>query len=74
MENKYFKERQEKYDEISKENEQDIVNQKISLRKNKKNEILMSKRAKVLSGKIGSEFKPKIEREKLSQKALSLFE
>ena len=74
MENKYFKERQEKYDEISKENEQDIVNQKISLRKNKKNEILMSKRAKVLSGKIESEFKPKIEREKLSQKALSLFE
>ena len=74
MENKYFQERQDKYDEISKESNEDIINQKISLRKNKKNEILMSKRAKVLSSKIPSEFETKIEKEKLSPKALSLFE
>ena len=74
MENKYFKERQEKYDEILKENSENRINQKISLRKSKKNEILMSKRAKVLSCKIPSEYEIKIEKQKLSQKVLALFE
>ena len=74
MDNQYFKERQEKYDEIFKENIEDRVNQKISLRKNKKNEILMSKRAKVLSSKIPSVYEPKIEKEKLSKKALIIYE
>lgn len=73
MENKYFKERQEKYEEIFKENSDSIINQKISLRKSKKNETLMSKREKVLNNKKSSIYEPKIEKEILSKKVLDLY-
>ena len=74
MEEKYFKERQEKFEELFKENSEERINQKISLRKSKKNEILMSKRAKVLSSKIPSIFEPQINKQNLSPKVLNLFE
>ena len=74
MDNKYFEERQNKYDEIFKENIEERVNEKISLRKSKKNEILMSKRAKVLNSKMPSVYEPKIEKENLSKKVLSIYE
>ena len=63
MENKYFKERQEQYEEMFKENSDNIINQKISLRKSKKNETLMSKREKVLNNKKSSIYEPNIEKE-----------
>lgn len=74
MEKKYCEERQEKYEEIFKENSENIINQKISLRKSKKNETLMSKRANVLNNKKMSLYEPNIEKEKLSKKVLSLFD
>ena len=73
MENKYFKERQEQYEEMFKENSDNIINQKISLRKSKKNETLMSKREKVLSNKKSSIYEPNIEKGILSEKVLSLY-
>jgi hypothetical protein len=73
MENKYFKERQEKYEEIFKENSDNIINQKISLRKSKKNETLMSKREKVLSNKKSSIYEQNIEKRVLSEKVQSLY-
>ena len=74
MEEKYFKDRKEKFEELFKENSEERINQKISLRKSKKNEILMSKRAKVLSSKITSAYEPQINKQNLSQKVLSLYE
>ena len=74
MENKYFKERQEKFDEMFNENNENKISQKISLRKSKKNEILMSKRAKILSSKIPSVYEPQLEKQNLSQILLSLYE
>ena len=73
MENKYFKERQEQYEEMFKENSDNIINQKISLRKSKKNETLMSKREKVLNNKKSSIYEPNIEKEILSEKVMSLY-
>ena len=74
MENKYFKERQEKYDEIFKDENENKINQKISLRKSKKNEILMSKRAKILSSKVPSMYESKLEKKNLSQIVITLYE
>ena len=51
MEEKYFKERREKFDEICNEKESNKNEQKLSLRKIKNNEALMSKRIKLLSDK-----------------------
>jgi hypothetical protein len=74
MEDDYFQERKEKYEELLKENFEERINQKISLRKSKKSEILMSKRVKVLSSKMPSIYEPKIDKQKLSKKVLSLYE
>ena len=74
MEEDYYKERKEKYEELLKGNFEDRINQKISLRKSKKNEILMSKREKVLNSKIPCIYEPIIEKQKLSKKVLSLYE
>ena len=74
MEEKYFKERKEKFDDIFNDDTNDKIEQKLSLRKTKKNEILMSKRAKLLNDKKLSVYEPEIDKQKLSNKILELYE
>ena len=66
MEEKYFKERKEKFDDIFNDDTNDKIEQKLSLRKSKKNEILMSKRAKLLNDNKISIYEPEIDKQKLS--------
>ena len=74
MEEKYFKERKEKFDDIFNDDTNDKIEQKLSLRKTKKNEILMSKRAKLLNDNKLSVYEPEIDKQKLSNKILELYE
>ena len=74
MEEKYFEERNEKFYESLQDNNQNKIEQKISLRKIKKSETLMSKRAKLLNDKKISIYEPKIDKKELSKKVLDLFE
>ena len=74
MEEKYLKERTQKYEDIFKENEPNLIEQKISLRKSKKNETLMSKRAKLLSEKKVPTYEPKINKNELSSKVLEIYD
>ena len=74
MEEKYFKERKEKFDDIFNDDTNDKIEQKLSLRKTKKNEILMSKRAKLLNDYKISVYEPEIDKQKLSNKILELYE
>ena len=74
MEEKYLNERSRKYEDILKENEPNLIDQKISLRKSKKNEALMSKRVKLLSEKKVSDYEPKINKSELSSKVLEIYD
>ena len=73
MEEKYFKERREKFDEIFNEKESKKNEQKLSLRKIKNNEALMSKRVKLLSDKKISIYEPNIDKKELSKKVLEIY-
>ena len=73
MEENYLKERKRKYEEIFQENEPNLVKQKISLRKSKKNETLMSKRAKLLNEKKVDTYEPIFDKNELSSKVLAIY-
>ena len=73
MEEKYLKDRNEKYEEIFQENVPNQIEQKLSLRKCKKNETLMSKRAKLLNDKKISIYEPVIDKKELSKKVLDIY-
>ena len=73
MEEKYFKERREKFDEIFNEKESKKNEQKLSLRKMKNNEALMSKRVKLLNDKKISIYEPNIDKKELSKKVLEIY-
>ena len=73
MEENYLKERKRKYEEIFQENEPNLVEQKISLRKSKKNETLMSKRAKLLNEKKVDTYEPIFDKNELSSKVLAIY-
>ena len=74
MEEKYLNERMSKYDDIFKENEPNLLEQKISLRKSKKNETIMSKRIKLLGEKKVPAYEPKINKNELSSKVLEIYD
>jgi hypothetical protein len=73
MEEKFFKERNDKFEEIFQDNSYNKLEQKLSLRKSKKNESLMSKRAIFLNNKKISIYEPKIDKKNLSNKILALY-
>ena len=73
MEEKFFKERNDKFEEIFQDNSYNKLEQKLSLRKSKKNESLMSKRAIFLNNKKVSIYEPEIDKKNLSNKILALY-
>ena len=73
MEEIILKERNQKFEEILQENIPNQLEQKLSLRKSKKNETLMSKRAKILNDKKISVYEPEIDENKLSEKVLKIY-
>jgi len=73
MEEIFLKERSEKFEELFHENPLYHLEQKLSLRKSKKNETLMSKRAKLLNDKKISIYEPEIDKNKLSKEVLELY-
>ena len=73
MEEKYLKDRNEKFEEIFQKNLPNLLEQKLSLRKSKKIETLMSKRAKMINDKNISIYEPEINKNKLSQKVLEFY-
>ena len=73
MEEKFFKERNDKFEEIFQDNSYNKLEQKLSLRKSKKNESLMSKRAIFLNSKKVSIYEPEIDKKNLSNKILALY-
>jgi len=73
MEEIILKERNQKFEEILQENIPNQLEQKLSLRKSKKNETLMSKRAKLLNDKKISVYEPEIDENKLSEKVLKIY-
>ena len=73
MEEKYFKERSDKFEEIFHDISYNQSKQKLSLRKSKNNESIMSKRAILLNNKKISKYEPEIDKKNLSKKILDVY-